>query len=107
MEARPAKTTRLAELRKLGTLKPRRGRRIRDPKEDRQSKSTQPGVAGDGPGLRRASNVRDMLIEPQQFSIDKILMLLDIKKLKRLGQEFENIIGDDKARQEEENRQAR
>ena len=60
-----------------------------------------------GPALRRARNIRDLVIEPEQFTVDKILMLLDIKRLKKLGQEFENIIDHDKEMQEEEKKRNR
>ena len=64
-EEQPVKASRLAALKKLGTLKAKKGRRPREPKEDRPSRSSQPSAAVEGPALRRAKNLRDLMIEPQ------------------------------------------
>lgn len=102
-------TTRLEELRRLGTIKGRSASRGKCKKRKEEEKFNQDVAEGvdKGLALKRARNIRDLLIEPQQFTIDKILMLLDIKRLKKLGQEFENIIEHDKEMEERERRWAR
>lgn len=57
------------------------------------------GPSSSGPPMKRAKNIRDIVVDPQMFSIDKVLMLLNIKKLKSLNSEFEKIVKEDRMKE--------
>ena len=79
------KKSKLADLKKLGAITTAKRKKVKQPKDDGPARPSLIIGTLTGPVLRRAKNIRDLVIEPQQFTVDKILMLLDIKKLKRLG----------------------
>ena len=62
--------------------------------------SRYPSVAASFDQVSSQIAKREVTLDPQNFTIDKILMMLTIKKIELLRREFENVIKEDREREE-------